>query len=80
MPSLSHDEILRYSRHLILPEITLAGQSKLKEAKILLAGLGGLGCPAAIYLTAAGIGRIGIADFDVVTQGSHALTFTAASE
>jgi adenylyltransferase/sulfurtransferase len=63
---LSHDEILRYSRHLIMPEVGLEGQRKLKAASVLLVGAGGLGSPSALYLAAAGIGRIGIVDFDVV--------------
>lgn len=66
LPNLSPDEILRYSRHLILPEVGLSGQRKLKGASVLLVGAGGLGSPAALYLAAAGIGRIGIVDFDVV--------------
>lgn len=64
--SLSNEEILRYSRHLILPEVGKAGQEKLKAAKILLVGSGGLGSPNALYLSAAGIGTIGLIDFDVV--------------
>ncbi|OLS25994.1 MAG: putative adenylyltransferase/sulfurtransferase MoeZ [Candidatus Heimdallarchaeota archaeon LC_3] len=63
---LSHKEIARYSRHLILPEVGLIGQLKLKAAKILLIGTGGLGSPLALYLAAAGIGTIGLVDFDVV--------------
>jgi molybdopterin/thiamine biosynthesis adenylyltransferase/rhodanese-related sulfurtransferase/molybdopterin converting factor small subunit len=63
---LSKDEILRYSRHLILPEVGMEGQLKLKSAKVLLVGAGGLGAPLGLYLTAAGIGRIGLVDFDVV--------------
>ncbi len=63
---LSKDEILRYSRHLILPEVGMEGQLKLKNAKVLLVGTGGLGAPMALYLTAAGIGTIGLVDFDVV--------------
>jgi adenylyltransferase/sulfurtransferase len=63
---LSKDEILRYSRHLIMPEVGMEGQLKLKEASVLLVGAGGLGAPLAMYLTAAGIGRIGLVDFDVV--------------
>ena len=64
--TLSKDEILRYSRHLILPEIGMEGQKKLKAAKVLLVGAGGLGAPLGLYLSAAGVGRIGIVDFDVV--------------
>ncbi len=63
---LSNDEILRYSRHLILPEVNLEGQKKLKAAKVLLIGAGGLGSPLALYLAAAGVGTIGLVDFDVV--------------
>lgn len=65
-PDLSPDEILRYSRHLIMPEVGLEGQSKLKAASVLLVGAGGLGSPAAMYLAAAGVGRLGLVDFDVV--------------
>ena len=64
--ALSNDEILRYSRHLIIPEVGIEGQRKLKSAKVLLVGAGGLGAPLGLYLAAAGIGRIGIVDFDVV--------------
>jgi molybdopterin/thiamine biosynthesis adenylyltransferase/rhodanese-related sulfurtransferase/molybdopterin converting factor small subunit len=64
--SLSKDEILRYSRHLIMPEVGMEGQVKLKGAKILLVGTGGLGAPLGMYLSAAGIGRIGLVDYDVV--------------
>jgi adenylyltransferase/sulfurtransferase len=63
---LSHDEIQRYSRHLIMPEVGMEGQLKLKEAKVLLVGTGGLGSPMALYLAAAGVGTIGLVDFDVV--------------
>jgi adenylyltransferase/sulfurtransferase len=63
---LSNDEILRYSRHLILPEVGMDGQRKLKAAKVLCIGAGGLGSPLALYLTAAGVGTLGIVDFDVV--------------
>ena len=63
---LSNEEILRYSRHLIIPEVGMEGQLKLKQAKVLLVGAGGLGAPLGLYLTAAGVGRIGIVDFDVV--------------
>ena len=67
-PVLSHEEILRYSRHLILPDVGLEGQKKLKAARVLLVGAGGLGSPAALYLAAAGIGTIGLVDFDVVDK------------
>ncbi|HEV2290537.1 MAG TPA: molybdopterin-synthase adenylyltransferase MoeB, partial [Gemmatimonadales bacterium] len=63
---LSHAELLRYSRHLVLPEIGLAGQRKLAEARVLLVGAGGLGSPAALYLAAAGVGTIGLVEFDTV--------------
>jgi molybdopterin/thiamine biosynthesis adenylyltransferase/rhodanese-related sulfurtransferase/molybdopterin converting factor small subunit len=64
--SLSHAEVLRYSRHLLLPEVGLAGQRKLKAARVLTIGAGGLGSPLSLYLAAAGVGTIGIVDFDVV--------------
>ena len=64
--TLSKDEVLRYSRHLIMPEVGMQGQLKLKQAKVLLVGAGGLGAPLGLYLAAAGVGRIGIVDFDVV--------------
>jgi len=64
--SLSNEEILRYSRHLIMPEVAMEGQLKLKRAKVLLIGAGGLGAPLGMYLAAAGVGRIGLVDFDVV--------------
>src|SRR5271166_5117576 len=63
---LSKDEILRYSRHLIMPEVGMEGQLKLKEAKVLCIGAGGLGSPLSLYLGAAGVGKLGIVDFDVV--------------
>ena len=66
LPELSGDEIKRYSRHLIMPEVGVDGQRKLKAAKVLCIGAGGLGSPAAMYLAAAGVGTLGIVDFDVV--------------
>lgn len=62
----SHQEVQRYSRHLVMPEVGMAGQKKLKAASVLLIGAGGLGSPLAMYLSAAGIGRIGLVDYDVV--------------
>jgi adenylyltransferase/sulfurtransferase len=64
--SLTNEEILRYSRHLIMPEVGMEGQLKLKGAKVLLIGTGGLGAPLGLYLTAAGVGKIGLVDFDIV--------------
>jgi len=64
--ALSNDEILRYSRHLIMPEVGMEGQQKLKAARVLCIGAGGLGSPLALYLGAAGVGTLGIVDFDVV--------------
>jgi molybdopterin/thiamine biosynthesis adenylyltransferase/rhodanese-related sulfurtransferase/molybdopterin converting factor small subunit len=64
--TLSKDEILRYSRHLIIPEVGIEGQQKLKAAKVLLIGAGGLGAPLGLYLAAAGVGKLGLVDFDVV--------------
>ena len=64
--TLSNDEILRYSRHLIMPEVTMEGQKKLKAARVLCVGTGGLGSPLALYLAAAGVGTLGLVDFDVV--------------
>ena len=64
--SLSNDEVLRYSRHLIMPEVGMEGQLKLKAAKVLCIGAGGLGSPLALYLAAAGVGTLGVVDFDVV--------------
>ncbi|RPJ83484.1 MAG: molybdenum cofactor biosynthesis protein MoeB, partial [Acidobacteria bacterium] len=63
---LSQDELQRYSRHLIMPEVGLDGQKRLKAAKVLCIGAGGLGSPLALYLAAAGVGRLGLVDFDVV--------------
>src|SRR5215218_7779858 len=62
---LSVDEIRRYSRHLIIPDVAMDGQKRLKNAKVLVIGAGGLGSPALMYLAAAGVGTLGIVDFDV---------------
>jgi sulfur-carrier protein adenylyltransferase/sulfurtransferase len=64
--ALSKEEVLRYSRHLIMPEVGMEGQLKLKKAKVLLVGSGGLGAPLGLYLAAAGVGRLGMVDFDAV--------------
>ena len=66
LPKLSNDEIARYSRHLILPEVGMEGQQKLKAAKVLCVGTGGLGAPLALYLAAAAWARFGLVDFDTV--------------
>src|SRR5688572_30237425 len=70
LPSLSNEEIARYSRHLIMPEVGLEGQKRLKAASVLMIGTGGLGAPLGMYLAAAGIGRLGIVDFDVVESSN----------
>ncbi len=70
LPDLSNEEILRYSRHLIMPEVGMQGQRKLKAASVLMVGTGGLGAPLGMYLAAAGVGRIGIVDFDVVEESN----------
>lgn len=67
---LSNDEIRRYSRHLIMPEVGMAGQTALKQASVLLIGAGGLGSPLALYLAAAGVGHLGLVDFDVVDESN----------
>src|ERR1700676_1301815 len=76
--SLSNEEILRYSRHLIMPEVGMEGQLKLKNAQVLLIGTGGLGAPLGLYLAAAGVGRLGLVDFDVVdfTNLQRQITFS----
>ena len=70
LPELSRDEILRYSRHLLIPEVGLEGQRKLKNSSALVIGTGGLGSPVSLYLAAAGIGRIGLVDYDVVDSSN----------
>ena len=70
LPKLSNEEIARYSRHLILPEVGMEGQQKLKAARVLCVGTGGLGAPLALYLAAAGVGTLGLVDFDVVDESN----------
>ncbi|MDR1612927.1 MAG: molybdopterin-synthase adenylyltransferase MoeB [Planctomycetota bacterium] len=70
LPELSREEIARYSRHLLLPELGLEGQKRLKATKILIVGTGGLGAPLAMYLAAAGVGTIGLVDFDFVEESN----------
>lgn len=70
LSDLSREEILRYSRHLLIPEVGLAGQRKLKNSSALIVGTGGLGSPVALYLAAAGVGRIGLVDYDVVDSSN----------
>ncbi|HEX6886511.1 MAG TPA: ThiF family adenylyltransferase, partial [Candidatus Nanopelagicales bacterium] len=68
--SLSVDEVRRYSRHLIIPDVAMAGQKRLKAARVLVVGAGGLGSPALMYLAAAGVGTLGIIDFDTVDESN----------
>ena len=77
---LSKEEILRYSRHLIMPEVALEGQLKLRQAKVLMIGTGGLGAPLGLYLAAAGVGHLGLVDFDVVdfTNLQRQVTFSTS--
>ncbi len=70
LPGLTRDEILRYSRHLLIPEVGLEGQRRLKAASALVIGTGGLGSPVALYLAAAGVGNLGLVDFDVVDSSN----------
>ena len=70
LPELNHEEILRYSRHLLIPEVGLEGQRKLKNSSALIVGTGGLGSPVSLYLAAAGVGRIGLVDYDTVDSSN----------
>ncbi|MDR1894197.1 MAG: molybdopterin-synthase adenylyltransferase MoeB [Spirochaetales bacterium] len=70
LPGLSNEEITRYSRHLLLPEVGIEGQKRLKAARVLLVGTGGLGAPLGMYLAAAGVGTLGIVDFDFVEESN----------
>ncbi len=76
----SKEELERYSRHLIIPEFNIEGQKKLKHARVLVVGTGGLGAPLLLYLTAAGVGTIGIVDFDIVDYSNlqRQVLFTTA--
>src|SRR6202047_3379121 len=78
--ALSKQEIQRYSRHLIMPEVGMEGQLKLAKAKVLMIGAGGLGAPLGLYLAAAGVGRLGVVDFDVVdfTNLQRQITFSTS--
>src|ERR1700758_1622718 len=67
---LTREEVMRYSRHLIIPDVASVGQRRLKNAKVLVVGAGGLGSPALMYLAAAGVGTLGIVDFDVVDESN----------
>ena len=70
MNGLSTEQLRRYARHLSLPEVGVAGQERLAAGSVLLVGMGGLGSPAALYLAAAGVGRLGLVDFDVVDRSN----------
>ena len=67
---LTKEEVARYSRHLIIPDVGVDGQKRMKNAKVLVVGAGGLGSPALLYLAAAGVGTLGIIDFDVVDESN----------
>src|SRR5271166_2809827 len=68
--NLNHEQIKRYTRHILLPEIGVEGQKKLLAAKVLVVGAGGLGCPVSLYLAAAGVGTLGLVDFDRVDESN----------
>ena len=68
--ALTREEVMRYSRHLIIPDVATTGQKRLKNAKVLAVGAGGLGSPTLMYLAAAGVGTLGIVDFDVVDESN----------
>src|SRR3954452_1344553 len=68
--SLTVEEVRRYSRHLIIPDVAMTGQKRLKNAKVLCVGAGGLGSPALMYLAAAGVGTLGVVDFDIVDESN----------
>ncbi|GMO47333.1 MAG: hypothetical protein Ta2G_02730 [Termitinemataceae bacterium] len=70
MSELTNDEIARYSRHLLLPELGMTGQMRLKVSRVIIVGTGGLGAPLAMYLAAAGVGTIGLVDFDLVEESN----------
>lgn len=70
LPELNHDEVRRYSRHLILPDVGVKGQRQLKASSVIAVGTGGLGSPALLYLAAAGVGRLGVVDDDVVDESN----------
>lgn len=80
LPDLSHDEIRRYSRHLILDDVGVAGQRRLKASKVLCVGSGGLGSPVLMYLAAAGVGTIGVVDDDVVDESNLQRQIVHATE
>src|SRR6266513_2454476 len=69
-PELTIDEVRRYSRHLIIPDVAMDGQKRLKNAKVLVVGAGGLGSPALMYLAAAGVGTLGVSEFDTVDESN----------
>ena len=69
-PALTVDEVRRYSRHLIIPDVAMAGQQRMMNAKVLCVGAGGLGSPALMYLAAAGVGTLGIVEFDTVDESN----------